>query len=293
MRIDRFNYPCLFVCYKEYCKYPKLTKRELLNYIDINYGGKVFEHFCIDCEQAVNLGVKERKDFYNKLWISCIDNLYRGRFAPEYVSEGFAKRAQDNCKSICEGVAEENLHSLLGDTSGYMILGEQVVVYSIVKGLAFFKSDSKMSNKSLYSVSWGAKMPIFDEAFDNSMAFESIIEHKKAIFTCMAVLLMKKYGEVETVECSGNSKTKISETEDFYNGAPFSVTRIDSTWLRTIVRTEGFQVRGFWRLQACGRNWGERKLIYIDSFQKHGYVRRAKKLIQEEKENRHSLLSVA
>lgn len=57
-----------------------------------------------------------------------------------------------------------------------------------------------------------------------------------------------------------------------------SVTILDSTWYTSITRTEGFMVRGHLRMQPCGPNMSERKLIYIDSFEKHGYTRKARML---------------
>ena len=58
---------------------------------------------------------------------------------------------------------------------------------------------------------------------------------------------------------------------------PFMIRQTDCTWFTEYTREEGFSVRGFWRLQACGPNYSEHKLIYINSFEKQGYHRRARK----------------
>ena len=39
------------------------------------------------------------------------------------------------------------------------------------------------------------------------------------------------------------------------------------------IRTESFKVTGHWRFQPCGVGMLERKLIWIDTFEKSGYVR--------------------
>ena len=43
---------------------------------------------------------------------------------------------------------------------------------------------------------------------------------------------------------------------------------------------EEYGVRGHFRIQPCGPNKKETKLIWIDSFKKSGYIRGAKSLIK-------------
>ena len=54
------------------------------------------------------------------------------------------------------------------------------------------------------------------------------------------------------------------------------ITIIDSFWNKTIMRLEGFDVSGFFRLQPCGPGNMDRALIWINPFRKNGYVRHAK-----------------
>lgn len=65
------------------------------------------------------------------------------------------------------------------------------------------------------------------------------------------------------------------------NETKFDMTIIDSFWNKTIMRLEGFDVDGHFRLQACGRNHQDRKLIWINPFRKTQYVRKAKKDYEE------------
>jgi hypothetical protein len=58
---------------------------------------------------------------------------------------------------------------------------------------------------------------------------------------------------------------------------------LTSSYLKTIVRTEGFKVRGHWRWQAYGEGMKERKLIFINAFEKKGYIRRAGRLQEHDK----------
>jgi hypothetical protein len=63
--------------------------------------------------------------------------------------------------------------------------------------------------------------------------------------------------------------------QEYFNKTALPVEILDSTWFTTIVRREGFQVSGHFRLQPVGPERSERKLIWIDRYEKGGYVRKA------------------
>lgn len=50
---------------------------------------------------------------------------------------------------------------------------------------------------------------------------------------------------------------------------------VDSVWNVRGIRTEGFDVTGHLRMQPCGINREDRKLIFIEGYRKNGYVRAA------------------
>ena len=58
------------------------------------------------------------------------------------------------------------------------------------------------------------------------------------------------------------------------NNSPKTVYVVDSSWNKIVMRTDGFAVRGHFRLQPCGPGRMDRKLIWIDAFEKHGYKRK-------------------
>lgn len=58
------------------------------------------------------------------------------------------------------------------------------------------------------------------------------------------------------------------------NALPVPITVVTSKWNITSIRTEGFNVSGHFRMQPYKTGT---KMIWIDPFQKHGYVRHAKK----------------
>jgi hypothetical protein len=89
-------------------------------------------------------------------------------------------------------------------------------------------------------------------------------------------VLFKKYVEVETVVLKPKQKTKV-QRQKYFNESSNDVTIIDSTYFRTII-VEGFSVRGHFRWQRYGKGLEQKKLIWIDEFEKKSYVRKAKKL---------------
>ena len=56
------------------------------------------------------------------------------------------------------------------------------------------------------------------------------------------------------------------------------VTVVNSNWNITSIRTEGFGVSGHMALRWCGKGRSEAKMIFIEPYQKKGYMRKAKKL---------------
>jgi hypothetical protein len=96
---------------------------------------------------------------------------------------------------------------------------------------------------------------------------------------CLAILTFKQFAEVEVKHIGGKKypkKTKINN-EKYLNDSNHQIDVLDSRWFTETIRTEGFSVSGHFRLQPCGKNKDQRKLIYIKDYKKNGYHRKAKK----------------
>lgn len=95
----------------------------------------------------------------------------------------------------------------------------------------------------------------------------------------MLVCMMEKYAKVETKIIWPGAKfySDYHETEKVLNKTHLKIKYRDCSWFTTICRNEGFPVSGHFRLQPKKIN-GEwtREMIYINSFEKHGYHRRAR-----------------
>jgi hypothetical protein len=99
-------------------------------------------------------------------------------------------------------------------------------------------------------------------------------------------LIFLEFSELQTVTLKPNAKTHTTKKEGKYvNDSRETVVVVDSTWNKVVIVRGEFGVQGHLRLQAFGTNRQLRKLIYIDSFTKHGYVRNAKKELVQQQEN--------
>lgn len=120
--------------------------------------------------------------------------------------------------------------------------------------------------------------------WDNPNWFGSQEKNTEFILTLYDSLLntiaFLQYADTEKVILENGQKKKVLG-ETVVNSTGVRIKYIDSRWVREIVRLEGFQVRGHFRMQRYGKNNAERKLIYINPFEKKGYHRRALKDIQK------------
>lgn len=100
------------------------------------------------------------------------------------------------------------------------------------------------------------------------------------------LMIFKKYASVDLVfiEKGKKKKTNLVDKGKIINDTNLDIIYLDSTWFREIVRTEGFKVRGHFRLQPYKDENGQwtRRIIYINEFEKHGYHRKAKVAVEQE-----------
>lgn len=92
----------------------------------------------------------------------------------------------------------------------------------------------------------------------------------------LLILNFLKYAEIETV-IAEPSRPIFEGVNCLYNNkSKHNIKIIDSKWITTLVHSDAFKVRGHFRLQPYGESLKERKLIWINEFQKNGYTREAK-----------------
>jgi hypothetical protein len=113
----------------------------------------------------------------------------------------------------------------------------------------------------------GFKEYLSDVAAKNNCTGMSVIAD---IFS---LVLFMKYCEVQTKTINAGKKDTHVGTK-YVNESLHNIEVLDSTWFTTIVRSEGFGVRGHFRMQPYGT--GDKKLIWISDYEKSGYTRKAK-----------------
>lgn len=75
-----------------------------------------------------------------------------------------------------------------------------------------------------------------------------------------------------------NRRAKISG-QKYFNETNKRISILDCTWFTNLVVSGKFGVSGHMRWQPWGPNLSQRKLIWVDAYEKEGYERKAKVLI--------------
>lgn len=101
---------------------------------------------------------------------------------------------------------------------------------------------------------------------------------KKNTSMLYAIINFIRYAEVETKELPAGQKIKDIDCK-YLNDTKSNVQILNSTWFTNLVKSDGFKVRGHFRLQPKKKN-GEwtKELIWINDFEKNGYTAPARKL---------------
>lgn len=90
-------------------------------------------------------------------------------------------------------------------------------------------------------------------------------------------LIFLEFSELEVVTLKPNQKKGTKKEGKYINESKSDITIVDSTWNKLLIRAGEFSVRGHLRLQPVGVGRLGRRLIFVDEFQKSGYVRNPKK----------------
>lgn len=101
----------------------------------------------------------------------------------------------------------------------------------------------------------------------------------------LTLILFLKYCEIETKVIPAGKKGHHAGVK-YVNESKQRIEVLDSTWFTTIIKSDGFTVGGdtggFFKMQPCGPNNSQRKLIWVLPYEKEGYTRKAKVLMNEQ-----------
>lgn len=110
---------------------------------------------------------------------------------------------------------------------------------------------------------------ITDKTLDN--AFTS-----KDFNMFIQMLLFVELSELRIDILKPNEKVGKTKSNKVINRSKSDIIVVTHKWNVLSIRTESFLVSGHWRIQPYGKNREKKKLIYIDTFEKEGYIRRNK-----------------
>lgn len=236
------------------------------------------DHSPIEYKRAVGLSVV--KEFPK------VAHLFKERI--QYISDPFYAAYNKSVSKIASVLDSEPI-----DQSGTFISrsspGEtNTIFYSItsdgkrddfkLNAIIFFFSKEAKKDKPTLAIIVQKNAKGF-KSFLSEKATDAGMDEMSVIADIFSLVLFMKYCELEIKEVKGNSKVNHIGTK-YVNETNNNIEILDSTWFTTIVKSEGFHVRGHFRFQPCGQAMKDRKLIWISDYDKEGYTRTAKMLTQ-------------
>jgi hypothetical protein len=99
-----------------------------------------------------------------------------------------------------------------------------------------------------------------------------LLNYNKSVFA-VQLLTYLVFGDISEKYVPSKKRAKLGSTR-ILNNSKLNITFCDTLWKQRI-NTDGFKVRGHFRLQPVGEGRRERKLIWIEEFDKKGYNRKA------------------
>jgi hypothetical protein len=225
---------------------------------------------------SINKGREEFKDFYESEFVRVCNNFTH---TPIIIANPFMN-------AILRKDVFAKLQDIIYDVpvgSGTFIIPEGEVFIYEIKQLEGFKEFTIFCFARAVFV--GFYRVAFTEKYNdhshlaNFTSIEGDYWQLEFIRIC-TICLFKKYAPTEErflIKNSGNTFFNCK----YVNNTNKNLKVLDSLWFTTLIQSEGFNVRGHFRLQPKKHEgkW-TRELIWIDEFQKKGYVRLAGKLTQ-------------
>lgn len=143
------------------------------------------------------------------------------------------------------------------------------------EGYRFQRNGTFEANYSNYLTACFKSHEVFQKYGDGSDLLNEIDDVLYSIV--IAHINFIKYAEVETKILPPKSTTKDIACK-YVNETKSKIKILNSTWFTNLVKSDAFSVRGHFRLQPCGHENKDKKLIWINEFQKEGYTAKARML---------------
>lgn len=196
-----------------------------------------------------------------------------------FVSESFAKASIEARTSLASIILQELTEDLtlsqttvIGDITCCFSITERLITIFLFKKvnkrlLGVYHTDKDNEDKNFI---WLSKT--FREHGLINTNEEMLDYFNKCMAENVLISTFKKYAQVEEKILPPKKKTKDMHCK-YVNDTSLQITHLDSKWFTDIVQSNGFKVRGHFRLQPYKHT---KKLIWISDFAKTGYTSKAK-----------------
>lgn len=233
------------------------------------------------------------EDINFEKWVECLKSLFKGMknrgFCKSiiYTSMPFLQAALQNAKKLME-LANDIVTNRLDD----VLINSTFITANYVHYF-YYKAPKIGDEVELYYMQFekhGQPVCFYHQINSDEVWWltKSIAKDLKGIsvkewiqveYLKMATVhFFKEFAEVETKFIGANKTVKEIGCK-YVNDTKLDITYLDSKWFTNLVKSEGFNVRGHFRLQPFGEGLKQRKLIWINDFEKSGYTAKARILL--------------
>lgn len=277
MKIKLVNEPALSTLYLYSKNWPAFSND--FRFLATFRGGLTREsiacNYCL-CNGIQSGSIEESKsELLSFELTSC--RKFLNKFKVEFVASTFAEEVQHSREALYHSFSSHTLYDILGDDNGILVLDNHVVAYCISSQGCFFFILNRFGSFQpecyyVFDIKNGLHPKL---KFDNLNTAEFPPQHIQDV---VSILMFKKYAQIRTQMIGRHTRiTSLDSNGIIFNDTPFNISQLDITWYTNYVNNDDINVRGFWRLQAYGKNHSDRRLVYIKPFVRHGYHRKAKR----------------
>jgi hypothetical protein len=222
------------------------------------------------------------------------------RMKVNYISKSFQDAITKSFSSLIRDEVWDDIGAEHGTILNMLTpMGEITCCYSInsgivkghhIKTIMYFYKDmwlglSVQDTEAMHCVFSNSVKVFFDDFFKKlGQTFNErdlINEIDNVLYTFLiSHINFIKYAEVQTDYLPPNNRIKSINCK-YINDTNSMIRLLTSKWFTTLVQSEAFNVRGHFRLQPVGEGRKDRKLIWVNDFQKNGYTSKAQILTEE------------
>lgn len=152
--------------------------------------------------------------------------------------------------------------------------GKYTFIFKNDSFLRFIIEDRDILFYSVHRIKKGdIRSSYYYHSFHDNVSEGDFYPSKELVFKLLCFFFFSE--NEEKIVNAGKSYGTKKQLDAISNDSQYPITIVNSNWNITSIRNKGFNVSGHFRLQPCGVKRSETKIIFIEPFKKHGYIRKA------------------